>query len=222
MSPLRAPYTPGAEGRRQGPFVVLEGVSGVGKSTLARLLAQRLGATAIHTLTDPHTGWSGTANLELRPLPQFAFYLSGLLHVSDAVRQHLRTGPVVADRYASSVMACHAAVNRVGLDQVRELITPFLPYLVTPDATFYLVSSENSLKERMSVKTDVKPDDTDLFDVPGRLSRLREHFRSVAETDPGTVVLPTDDHSPDDLADIIVKHLEDRRAHPDRHRRRHP
>ncbi|MEH0518017.1 thymidylate kinase [Streptomyces stelliscabiei] len=212
MSPVRAPYTPGADEGRQRLFVVLEGVSGVGKSTLARLLADRLGATAIHTLTDPHTGWSDTVNRELRPLPQFAFYLSGLLHTSDAVRQHLRTGPVVADRYASSVMACHAAVHRVGLDQVRELIAPFLPYLVAPDATFHLISSDHSLKERMGTKTDVKQHDTDLFDVPDRLARLRENFQSVAETDPSAVMLPTDGRSPDDLADIIAKHLEGRRA----------
>ncbi|WP_406266995.1 hypothetical protein OHT93_10895 [Streptomyces sp. NBC_00191] len=122
---------------------------------------------------------------------------------------------MVADRYASSVMACHAAVNRVGLVEVRELITPFLPYLVAPDATFYLVSSDSSLQERMNTKTDVKRDDTDLFDVPGRLARLRENFQSVAETDPSMVMLPTDGHSPDDLADIIVKHLEDGRAQSD-------
>ncbi|MEV6588215.1 dTMP kinase [Streptomyces acidicola] len=221
MSLLRAPYTPGAEGHRRS-LVVLEGVSGVGKSTLARLLAKRLDATAIHTLTDPHTGWSETVNTELRPLPQFAFYLSGLLHGSDTIRQALTAGPVVADRYASSVMACHAAVNGVGLDQVKELITPFRPYLVAPDTTFYLLGSDNSLKVRMGTKTDVKQDDTDLFDVPGRLARLRENFLDVADDDPSAVLLPTDRRSPEDLADIIVKHLEDRRAQPDRHRHGHP
>jgi dTMP kinase len=212
LSPLRAPYTPGADEGRQGPFVVLEGVSGVGKSTLSRLLAKRLSATAIHTLTDPHTGWSDTVNRELRPLPQFAFYLSGLLHTSDSVRQHLGAGPVVADRYASSVTACHAAVNGVGLGQVKVLIAPFQPYLVAPDATFYLLSSDHSLNERMGTKTDLKPDDTDLFGVPGRLARLRENFRAVADEDPSAVTLPTDGRSPDDLADMIVKYLENRRA----------
>ncbi|MEV7423943.1 thymidylate kinase [Streptomyces sp. NPDC091212] len=192
--------------------MVLEGVSGVGKSTLSRLLAKRLGATAIHTLTDPHTGWSDAVNREIRPLPQFAFYLSGLLHASDAVRQALTVGPVVADRYASSVAACHAAVNGVGLDQVNELITPFRMYLVAPDATFYLISSDHSLRERMGTKADVKQDDTDLFGVPGRLARLRENFQAVADEDPSAVTLPTDGRSPDDLAHIIVKHLEDRRA----------
>ncbi|MGW1051096.1 dTMP kinase [Streptomyces sp. NPDC002586] len=221
MSPLHTPYTPGA---KEGPglFVVLEGISGVGKSTLARLLAKRLDATPIHTLTAPHSDWSHTVNRELRPLPQFAFYLSGLLHVSDAVRQALAMGPVVADRYASSVIACHAAVNSVGLGQVRQLIAPFRPYLVAPDATFYLISSDRSLKERMEAKTDVKQDDTDLFNVPGRLDRLRANFMAVADDDPSALLLPTDERSPDDLADIIVKHLEDRHAQPDRHRRRHP
>ncbi|WP_329379045.1 dTMP kinase [Streptomyces sp. NBC_01716] len=192
--------------------MVLEGVSGVGKSTLTRLLARRLEAAAIHTLTDPHTGWSDVINRGLRPLPQFAFYLSGLLHVSDAVRQFLSTGPVVADRYASSVAACHAAVNGVGLDQVKDLIAPFRPYLVLPEATFYLVSSDRALKERMGAKKDVKQDDTDLFGVPGRLHALRANFAAVAEEDPSAVLLPTDGRSPDDLSDIIVKHLEERRA----------
>ncbi|WP_019057525.1 dTMP kinase [Streptomyces prunicolor] len=192
--------------------MVLEGVSGVGKSTLSRLLAKRLGAAAIHTLTNPHTCWSDLVNREIRPLPQFAFYLSGLLHASDAIRQHLGTGPVVADRYASSVTACHAAVNGVGLDQVKELIAPFRPYLVAPDATFYLIGSDHSLKERMGTKTDVKQDDTDLFGVPGRLARLRENFQAAADEDPSAITLPTDGHSPDDLADLIIKYLEDRRA----------
>jgi dTMP kinase len=212
VSRLRAPYTPESEEDREGPFVVLEGVSGVGKSTLSRLLAKRIGGTAVHTLTDPHTGWSDAVNAELRPLPQFAFYLSGLLHASDAVRRGLGTGPVIADRYASSVVACHAAVNRVGLDQAQELIAPFRPYLVAPDVTFYLLGSDDALRERLGSKQDVKRDDTDLFAVPGRLDRLRVNFHAVAEADPSAVMLRTDRRSPDDLADIIVKHLEGRRA----------
>ncbi|MGW8699832.1 hypothetical protein ACWGOK_23300 [Streptomyces eurythermus] len=134
----------------------------------------------------------------------FAFYLSGLLHTSDTVRRALAVGPVIADRYASSVMACHAAVNRVRLDQVRELITPFWSYLVAPDVTFYLVSSATSLRKRM-------------FDVPGRLDKLQENFAAVAETDPSAVLLTTDGRSPDELADAVITYLEDRRAPTDRH-----
>ncbi|MFI0709989.1 hypothetical protein ACH4SK_04925 [Streptomyces inhibens] len=76
--------------------------------------------------------------------------------------------------------------------QVQELIASFKPYLLAPDVTFYLASSDRSLKERMEAKTDVKQDDTDLFSVSGRLARLRANFEVLAEEDPSAVTLPTD------------------------------
>ncbi|MFD8329780.1 dTMP kinase [Streptomyces lydicus] len=192
--------------------MVLEGVSGVGKSTLTALLGRRLNATTIHTLPEPHSGLSAAVNTRLKALPQFAFYLSGLLHTSDRVRDAVTRGPVVADRYLSSVLACHSAVHGVGLGQVRDLLEPFLSYLIQPDATFYLNSSNTALLDRMGSKTDIKKDDTELFDVPGRLAALRKRFTSVALADPTAVVLDTDDHSPDDLAVTVIKHLEETRA----------
>ncbi|MFJ9855333.1 dTMP kinase [Streptomyces sp. NPDC101150] len=210
---LTAPYVPdGSGGERKGAFVVLEGVSGVGKSTLTALLGERLNATTIHTLPAPHTGLSAAVNTHLNALPQFAFYLSGLLHASDRIRDAITRGPVVADRYLSSVVACHAAVHSAGLDQVRVLIRPFLPYLIQPDATFYLNVSNASLLARMGSKTDLKRDDTELFNVPGRLAALRKTFTTVALTDPTAVMLDTDDRSPDDLAVAVIEHLEEIRA----------
>ncbi|WP_229868463.1 dTMP kinase [Streptomyces inusitatus] len=197
---------------RQGPFVVLEGVSGIGKSTLTALLAHRMNATSLHTLADPHTGWSPEANEQLRSLPQFAFYLSGLLHASDLVRQAVTVGPVVADRYASSVAACHAAVHGLDPAEVGVLIDPFRPYLIVPDATFYLTCSEATLRSRMTGKLDIKQDDTDLFDVADRYKQLLENFEQVATSDSTAVILPTDDQSPDQLADTIAAHLEEARA----------
>ncbi|MGX2995421.1 hypothetical protein JNUCC64_14170 [Streptomyces sp. JNUCC 64] len=55
---------------RQGPFIVLEGVSGVGKTTLARLLMTRFKGTSPRTLPEPHGAWSRDSHM--RPLPQLA------------------------------------------------------------------------------------------------------------------------------------------------------
>ncbi|MFJ4771528.1 dTMP kinase [Streptomyces uncialis] len=211
MLPAAYRPIPRAESR-QAPFVVLEGVSGIGKSTLTALLARRMNATSLHTLAAPHTGWSLEANEQLRSLPQFAFYLSGLLHASDRVRQAVTVGPVVADRYASSVAACHAAVHGLDPAEVAVLIDPFRPYLIVPDATFYLTCSEATLRSRMADKLDIKQDDTDLFDVAGRYKQLLENFEQVATSDSTAVILPTDDQSPDQLADTIAAHLEEVRA----------
>ncbi|MEU6989827.1 thymidylate kinase [Streptomyces sp. NPDC046465] len=196
----------------RGFFGVLEGVSGVGKSTLARLLAKRLGATALHTLTLPHEEWAEAARLRLQALPQFGFYLSGLLHTSDRTREALTAGPVIADRYRSSVIACHAAAHGIPAEDVTRLLDPFHDYLATPDRTFYLRCSEQALRERMRSKPDLKQDDADLFEVPHRLKQLLANFETVAVGDPTAVVLDTDGRTPDQLADEILTYVESGRA----------
>lgn len=109
MNSLPAPYHPAIfEGTPQA-FIALESVSGVGKSTLVPLLERIFRATSLHTLPRPHNDWSTSVNSQLAPLPQFCFYLSGLLHAADQVRTARQVSTVIADRYQSSVIACHAA-----------------------------------------------------------------------------------------------------------------
>ncbi|UKY49228.1 dTMP kinase [Streptomyces inhibens] len=205
---LPAPYQPAYYEGAKGPFLVLEGVSGIGKSTLARLLAGRLNATGLHTLPAPHSEWSTMINSRLRALPQFGYYLSGVLHASDSIRQTRMIGPVIADRYVSSVIACHAAVHGVDIDTVTRLLEPFRDYLEAPTRTFYLRCSEEQLRERLATKQDIKSDDTDLLKVPDRLTWLLHNFEQVAASDPSAVWLDTDGRTPDDLAVWILTQLE--------------
>lgn len=194
------------------PFIVLEGVSGIGKSTLAARLTHKLQATSLHTLPRPHNDWSKAINSRLAPLPQLAFYLSGLLYASGRVRTSLKVSPVIADRYASSVLACHAAVNNIGLAQVRQLAAPFLPYLLQPTCTFYLACSEETLRARMRTKQDLKQDDTELFQIDGRLKQLLFNFEATAAEDPSAVWIKTDGKTPDQLVHEIMQSLERVRA----------
>ncbi|MFE4534128.1 thymidylate kinase [Streptomyces scopuliridis] len=209
-------YQPLYDESPRSPFIVLEGVSGIGKTTLTRLLTKRMGATSVHTLPRPHTDWSSAVNTELRPLPQFAFYLSGVLHASDSMRLTRALGPVLADRYVSSVIACHAAVHRVDVDHVTRLLEPFRAYLETPTHTFYLRCSEATLRERLAGKADVKRDDTDLLAVPGRLPQLLKNFATVAATDRSAIWVDTDGKTPETLADWITTYLENEHAQPHR------
>lgn len=194
---LPAAFAPVPYDDQDVPFIALESVSGVGKSTLTAILAHSLNGSGIHTLAPPHSGWSDAAH-HMNPLPNLAFYLSGLLHVSD--------------RYASSVTACQAAIHGIDIAEVDRMIAPFRPYLVVPDHTFYLRCSEETLRERMAIKGDTKQDDTDLFAIPGRLKQLTSNFEAVANDDPTATVLDTDGLTPDDLANLITSHMEHHRA----------
>jgi len=57
---LAAAYQPGHD-RRNGLFIVLEGISGAGKSTLAALLARQLGGRWFHTVPARSATWSLTS-----------------------------------------------------------------------------------------------------------------------------------------------------------------
>ncbi|WP_326778286.1 thymidylate kinase [Streptomyces sp. NBC_01445] len=194
------------------PFIALESVSAVGKSTLTRILTRDLNASSLHTLPTPHNAWSTPINDRLRPLPQLSFYLSGLLHASDEVRTARQLKTVIADRYQSSVIACHAAVHEIPIEHVLKLAEPFLPYVVQPTFTFYLRCSLETLKARLRSKGDIKRDDTDLLTVPGRLKQLLFNFETVAASDPSAVWVDTDGKTPNQLAHEIKHTLERVRA----------
>lgn len=207
---LHGAYDPANPDRRTGPFVILEGISGIGKSTLAAVLHQAIGGLQLHTVPPPLQGWCPQINAQLRALPQFGFYLSGLLHASDIIRAALPHGPVIADRYVSSVHAYHAAVHRLDLDQVDHLLEPFRPYLLAPDLTVYLHCTEATLRERMNAKTDLNEDDAQMLNVPGRLARLLKNFDVMAAADPTAIHLHTDHQTPAELAHRILSALHDR------------
>ncbi|MEU2430607.1 thymidylate kinase [Streptomyces sp. NPDC007861] len=208
MTLLTGAYDPGPAIPRKGPFIVLEGISGIGKSTLAALLTERLDASTLHTVPDPFHPWAPVINEETAALPQFAFYLAGVLHSTDLIRGYLARGPVVSDRYVSSVIAYHSAVHQLDMDQVRGLLEPFRSYLVHPDRTFYLRCNDATLKVRMAAKRDFNKDDYDMMKVPGRLDLLRRNFAAVAAQDPTAVIVDTDNRRPDELADVIINHIQ--------------
>ncbi|MFF8193690.1 thymidylate kinase [Streptomyces bobili] len=208
MTLLHGAYTPGPTAPRTGPLIILEGISGIGKSTLALLLAERLASSSLHTVPEPFIPWAPVINEQIAALPQFAFYLSGVLHATDLIRGYLTRGPVVADRYISSVIAYHSAVHELDMNQVRGLLDPFNPYLVHPDHTFYLRCNDTTLRARMAAKKDRNKDDRDMMNVPGRLDRLRRNFDAVAAHDPTAVIVDTDDRKPEELADLIINHIQ--------------
>ncbi|MGP4104570.1 dTMP kinase [Nonomuraea sp. KM90] len=204
---MTARFTPAyqpADTPRSGIFVVLEGISGSGKSALAAHLADRLGCRAFHTVPAPVSDLQPYINSHARALPQLAFYLAGALHAADLARHALLSGHAVADRYVNSVIANHAAVHGLDNATVAAAIAPFTGYLAEPDITVYLHTDLDELTARMRAKPDQSAADRDLIADRALLRRLAEHYDQIAATDPTAYHLHTDGRTPAQLADRLT------------------
>lgn len=91
-------------------FIVFEGLSGTGKTTVARLVAERIGAVfyktppAIFSSVREHMDRAG-AGINSR----FFFYLSGIFMASEEIRTILKTRDVVCDRYVYTTLCFNKA-----------------------------------------------------------------------------------------------------------------
>lgn len=123
-------------------FVVMEGIMGSGKTTLAKMLAEELGGFYYNT---------PESFLEMRPIAdsefsleaRYFFYLSLNMQVSSEVSELLKEKPVICDKYIWSTFCYH---KTFGLN-----IPEFpRPDILLPDFCFLVFCDDNTRLERIS------------------------------------------------------------------------
>lgn len=126
------------------PFIVLEGIDGVGKTTCAQLLAQELNGH--YMATPPHP--FARIRLEIDQMDdlasRFFYYVSAIVGTSAVIKRMLNSYPVVCDRYIYSTLAYHRALG-VATDS---LIVGKLP-ITWPDHSFFLTATEQARSKRL-------------------------------------------------------------------------
>lgn len=209
-----------------GRFITFEGVDGCGKSTQARLLAERLRAAGLDVLETREPG--GTAigaqlravlldedNAALTPQAELLLYLADRVqHLEETIRPALAAGRVVVcDRFHDATVAYQQ--HGRGLD-----LTPFAGFIAAevlrppPDLTFWLDVDVEEARRRMTGRQTA----IGAVTGEGRLDnaaaafhhRVREGYRIIQRAEPGRVERIDAAGSPAQLHQRIVACLKER------------
>lgn len=131
--------------KRNNVFMVLEGLSGSGKTTIGKIVAKRIKGEFYRTPPSLFTGSvrdsiDKCANGSAR----FLFYLAGVVQASDEISRILVDRSVVCDRYLLTTFCYHRALD-VQIDIPDSVFHP----LLQPNFTFLIVCKKATRLKRL-------------------------------------------------------------------------
>ena len=137
-------------------LIVVEGLDGFGKTTVAKAVAERMGATYIKADHCQFKSLPPEVVQQMHPMRRFLFYLSGYSDVSETVRQ-ADDVTFVTDRYTTSMCVYN---GKLAGKELQDLITEF--DLVEPTHVFHLIGNEEDRWDRINDRKTQQPSDWDL------------------------------------------------------------
>ena len=183
-------------------FITFEGGEGSGKSTQARLLADRLQAAGVDVVVTREPGGSPFAEqvraliLDPATAPHSAlseallFYAARADHLDRTIRPALGSGRwVICDRFSDSTRVYQSVAG--GLDAATiEALEQLVVAPTAPDLTFILDLAPEAGLARAAVRRQAGAP-TDAYETRGLAfhERLRSGYQAIAAAEPGRCVL---------------------------------
>jgi thymidylate kinase len=182
---------------RPARFVVLEGLSAVGKNTIAPLLAPTLNADLVDTQLPELTQARRYVDEQRSVNARLHFWLMANYAVSDVVRSRLRAGrDVVIESYFYRTLATHAAMG------ARPLPTVDWDRAAVPDLAIELTLHEPLRQRRLTARKPSGPNQYWSELAESGLATLRTVYDSFDLTP-----LDTTDLTPAQVVDRIQQLL---------------
>ncbi len=182
----------------EGLFITFEGLEGAGKSTQAKLLAERLESLGYPVTLVREPGGTNVGEAlrgiladsaydDMSPLTEvFLFAASRSQLVEQVIRPRLGEGTIViCDRFTDATLAYQGFGRGVHPTQIRE-ISDICSWGVRPDLTFLIdIEPARGLSRvrTRSVETLTKMDRFEQLDL-GFYERVREGYMEIASEEP--------------------------------------
>lgn len=183
-------------------YLVVEGIDGVGKTTLTRLLVERLSQTSSAVRFEDVDFKNPTKSLK-RGIEagdqdvSFLTYVLSALYKDLHLRGLLKHQHVVADRSLASVFAHHAArgvdVEQVDLSRLNVL---------RPDYGFLLTADEPTRRARLQARGRLNTKDLRVNEPGSELARIEEMFKHLVPIHIDTTTL-----SPEEVLERLWSYL---------------
>lgn len=205
----------------RGRFITFEGGEGSGKSTQIQMLAERLNAAKLRTITTREPGGSAGAEIVRHLLlsgmgKMFGPETESLLfaaarddHVAQVIVPALDQGTwVLCDRFTDSTRVYQGELGKVDPKLIRAMERVTIGDL-KPDLTIILdvpvaVGMERAMKRRGAALPDRFEGESGDFH-----EKLREAYRRIAENDPQRCALVDANADPKTVAERVWKALRD-------------
>jgi len=147
-------------GMQRRRFIVVEGVPGVGKTTLAATLSSEMDGAPILRLTDEFRVARGQLETdpEVGPTHRLDLYLSATADLAERVRKALRATDVVCDRFYPSALGLFEAEGELDTEAIEAAAEPHLQTAPRPAVTVVLHATHPILRQRIEQRVRIPLD----------------------------------------------------------------
>lgn len=181
-------------------FISIEGIDGSGKSTVVKLLAEKLGGVAISTPPDIMKQIRSEFDDSKSRKSRYYFYISGLYLLDESIRQLMREGHVICDRHIHSTLAYQYPDNEPFPTDIDSLFQD----LQKPEKTIFLTADKTIRRARiLSRENDGITNSAADYNY-----EAQELALSRFELMPNMIRIDTTNHTAIEVCDKICKHLQ--------------
>lgn len=170
----------------------IEGIDGSSKTTLASMLADKLGAELLHSPSEDMKSEVPRIRKASHE-EQFAFYTEANRRVSEAVAKVLQSSDAVVDRYIYSTLS--------GMQQLFSERLKHPVELVQPDFIIYCHADDDVIERRLDARGDRMP-----HEKSDRLAKIATEYERLFDEDERVIRINTETY-PGETAEETFKRL---------------